>query len=66
MKNKAMIVQAQFILGWEPYFNKDVRIASIDHMSKEIRPCHGYFFPHPWGKKVKAYAKKLGYTFNNN
>ena len=54
------------ILGYEPYFKENVVVATIDHKEKEIRPAHGYFFPHPIGKTSKRYARRLGYTFNNN
>ena len=54
------------ITRYEPYFDKDVNTAHIDHNNKTIRPCHGYFMPHKYGKLNKKYADKIGYTFNNN
>ena len=59
-------IEGDKIKGFEPYFEKMVRIATIDHEKKEIRPSHGYFAPHPHSKYSKKIAKKLGYTFNNN
>ena len=53
------------ILNFEPYFNDYVITATICHNSKEIKPSHGYFYPHKYGKINKLVAKKLGYTFNN-
>lgn len=53
-----------WIMGYEPYFHKDVFIARIHEATKEIRPCHGYFCPHPYGKKVKAFARRNGYNYS--
>jgi hypothetical protein len=63
---KKFIVEQNEILGFEPYFNKLVLIAMINHERKEIRPTNGYFYPHKYGKKAKKYAESIGYTFNNN
>ena len=60
------IIQSDCIVGFEPYFNSLVKVAFIDHGKKEIRPSHGYFAPHKYGKKSKKYAESIGYTFNNN
>jgi hypothetical protein len=54
------------LMGFEPFFEKDVVVATINHEQKTIRPTHGYFYPHKHGKTSKAYAKKIGYEFNNN
>jgi hypothetical protein len=54
------------LYGYEPYFEKDVTVAYINHDRKEVSPCHGYFFPHPLGKASKKYAKSIGYVFNND
>jgi len=54
------------ILGYEPFFKENITIAIIDHDQKEVRPAHGYFFPHPLGLISKRYARILGYNFNNN
>ena len=51
------------ILGFEPYFNDFVVVGTINHNTKRIRPTHGYFYPHKYGKRMKAMAKKLNYTF---
>lgn len=53
------------IEGFEPYFNTFVWVGRINHAKKEISPSHGYFYPHNYGKRMKAKAKKLGYTFKN-
>lgn len=52
------------ILNFEPYFNDYVTTATICHNSKEIRPCHGYFKPHKYGKYNEKLAIKLGYKFH--
>ena len=54
------------IMGYEPYFEKDVIVASINNQNKEIRPAHGYFMPHKYGVISKKYADSIGYNFNNN
>lgn len=40
-------------------------IATIHHNTKEVKPDHGYFSPHPYSKYSKKVAKELGYEFNN-
>lgn len=55
----------QRIDGWEPYFNKPVWVGYIDHEAQTIRPAFGYFFPHKYGKRMKAKAKRMGYKFFN-
>lgn len=52
------------IYGWEPYFEKLVWVATVDHENKEVRPTQGYFPPHQHGITSKRYAKKMGYNFN--
>jgi len=61
-----ILVRDNKILGYEKYFNKLVTIAYIDKDANEVRPTHGYFAPHPYGKKVKNWSKRNGYVFNNN
>jgi hypothetical protein len=51
------------LMGYEPYFEKNVSIASIDEESKTIRPTHGYFPNHPHSKKAIAWAKRNGYKY---
>jgi hypothetical protein len=51
------------IMGYEPYFGKDVITGFINHESKTIRPAHGYFPPHRYGVENRKYAKDLGYNF---
>jgi|GEM_PF-4289119 len=52
-----------FLMGYEPYFEKDVNIARIDDESKTVKPTHGYYPNHPLSKKAKAWAKKNGYKY---
>lgn len=51
------------ILGFEPFFNSFVKVGIINHKDKIIRATFGYFAPHKYGKRLKAKAKKLNYTF---
>jgi hypothetical protein len=51
----------EWILGYEPYFNKKVWVGSINHETKEVRHCHGYYPGHRQGYRVRLIAKKLGY-----
>ena len=53
------------IYGYEPYFQRNVEVGFIMPDKKVIKPSHGYFFPHPYGKKMKAVAKKIGFVFDN-
>ena len=55
-----------WITGHEPYFGHHVWVATVDFKTKTIRPCHGYHAPHKYGKAIEKYAKKIGFTFNNN
>jgi hypothetical protein len=59
-------IKGDEIYTYEPYFEKDVLVATIDQKNKEVRPTHGYFSPHKIGQKSKKYAEKIGYSFNNN
>ena len=54
------------LFGFNPVFNTDIMLATIDHEQKEVRPVKEYLFPHPFGNKSKRYARMLGYSFNNN
>ena len=54
------------IMGYEPYFNKLVIVATIDKKNNTIRPAHGYFPQHPYGLTTKKYAKKHGFNYNDN
>jgi len=38
-------------------------VGTVNHESKAVRPCHGYYAPHPTGKRLKKYAKVLGYEY---
>jgi hypothetical protein len=53
------------ILGYEPAFGMDVITAFINHEARTIRPAHGYFAPHRYGKENTKYAKEIGYKFIN-
>jgi hypothetical protein len=48
---------------YEPYFEKNVRVASIDEDEKIIRPSMGYFYPNKIAKKTILWAKNNGYKF---
>lgn len=48
---------------YEPYFEKNVRVASIDEDNKIIRPSMGYFYPNKIAKKTILWAKNNGYKF---
>jgi len=63
---KPIKVEDDWVLRYEPYFDKLVRTAHISHKTKTVYPCHGYFKNHPYGIKNERYAKSIGYTFNNN
>ena len=63
---KSNFSDSDIILRYEPFFDKLVWTAFIDHKSKIVRPCHGYFKYHPYGVKNERYAKSIGYTFDNN
>jgi len=52
-----------YLLGYEPYFEKYVWIASIDEDNKIVSPTHGYFPKHPLSKKAINWAKKNGYDY---
>ena len=58
-------IKDDYIFRYEPYFEKMVMTAKIDHVNKEVRPCHGYFIPNPYGKLNESLAKEIGYIFNN-
>lgn len=51
------------IMGFEPYFNEMVWVGTIDHDKKEIKPTHGYFAPHLYGKRMRAKARSMGYKY---
>jgi hypothetical protein len=55
--------EGNYLMHFEPYFEKDVKVASIDENSKTIRPIHGYFHPNKIAKKSVAWAKNNGYKF---
>jgi ppGpp synthetase/RelA/SpoT-type nucleotidyltranferase len=51
------------LLGYEPYFEEDVTVASFSEKDKIVRPSQGYFYPNPMAKRVISWAKKNGYEF---
>jgi hypothetical protein len=59
-------IQDNKVYGYESYFEKEVVVGTINPTMKEVRPAHGYFMPHPFGKCLNRLAKKLNFTFNNN
>ena len=63
--NKQNTFESLSILGFEPYFNNFVTVGYINHINKIIRPAFGYFYPHKYGRRLKAKAKKIGYNFTN-
>lgn len=54
------------IFGWEPGLQMNVWIAFYNPMRNEVKPCHGYFAPHKYGKNLQKKCEKFGITFNNN
>jgi hypothetical protein len=70
LSNRYKIVKdnilGEVIQAHEPYLEKKVAVAIINHEKKEIRPTHGYFNPHKYGKYISKYAESIGYKFNNN
>ena len=63
MSVKLSKINPNEIMGYEPYFGKEVVTGFINHESKTIRPTHGYFPPHRHGVENVKYAKDLGYKF---
>lgn len=64
-KFKRLKIEGDLIMGYEPYFESYVRVASINRKKKEVRPSHGYFHPHHYGKASKSWALRNGYSFIN-
>ena len=56
--------KSTIVLGFEPFFIDFVTVGYVNHEDKIIKPAFGYFAPHKYGKRLKAHAKKLNYTFN--
>ena len=54
------------IYAYEPYFKSDVWVGVMDYDRREVRPTHGYFYPHKYGKLMKKMAEQMRFTFNNN
>lgn len=53
------------LLGFEPHFGHDVKVATVFHALKQVVPCHGYFYPNKYGVISEKYARRIGYKFNN-
>lgn len=62
-KGGAIKREENYLLGYEPYFEKHVQIAAINDMNKTVRPTHGYFPNHPLAKKAISWAKRNGYEY---
>ena len=54
------------IFDWEYRLQMNVWIAFYHPMRNEVRPCHGYFAPHPHGKRLQKKCAKFGIVFNND
>jgi hypothetical protein len=58
-----IVKEGNELMGYEPYFEKNVAIASIDDSKKVVRPNHVYYPNHPLSKKAIAWAKRNGYQY---
>ena len=38
-------------------------VGHVNNKNKTVSPAHGYYAPHPTGKRLKKYAKVLGYEY---
>jgi hypothetical protein len=63
MAKGGIIRNGDELTHYEPYFEKNVRVASIDEDNKIIRPSMGYFYPNKIAKKTILWAKNNGYKF---
>jgi hypothetical protein len=63
MAKGGIIRNGDELTHYEPYFEKNVRVASIDEDEKIIRPSMGYFYPNKIAKKTILWAKNNGYKF---
>lgn len=59
----SIIREENELMGYEPYFEKNVTIATIDESKKIVRPTHGYYPNHPLSKKAISWAKRNGYEY---
>lgn len=55
--------EGDYLLGYEPYFDKNVWIAHIDRENKIVSPTSGYYPKHPMSKKAINWAKNNGYDY---
>jgi hypothetical protein len=55
--------EGDYLLGYEPYFEKNVWIAHIDRENKIVSPTSGYYPKHPMSKKAINWAKNNGYDY---
>ena len=51
------------ITSYEPALDTYVTTAHVNHEAKTVRPAHGYFYPHPHGKRNKKIAERWGYKW---
>ena len=58
-----IVRENNMLMGYEPYFEKNVSIAYIDDNSKIVKPTMGYFPKHPMSKKAIDWAKRNGYQY---
>ena len=56
-------IKGDKIFGYDSHFSGWRWVAMIDHEKKIVKPTHGYYLPHAYGKKAQKYALKLGYEF---
>ena len=38
-------------------------VGLVNHFSKEVSPCHGYYYPNRCAKNLMNYALRIGYTY---
>lgn len=38
-------------------------VGLVNHNKKEVRPCHGYYYPNKCAKSLMKYALRIGYTY---
>lgn len=57
-------IEKDMLFGYDTFYAANIIVAIVHHETKEIRSTKGFFLPHPFAKKSKRYAKRLGYVFN--
>ena len=38
-------------------------VGLVNHFSKEVSPCHGYYYPNRCANNLMNYALRMGYTY---